>query len=294
MDPIWWLPLAICTALFTAFKDLLGKRSVAKKDPWAVASAMHLIAFLVLLPLLPFMQRPAIGSDFWWALLGSGSINVAAMILYLKALQAADLSLTTPMLTTTPLFLLVTSPIIVGETPSAMGLIGVVLIFLGAYLLNISQRHLGFWAPFKALWDHKGPRYMLLVAFMFSISSNLDKVGILNSSPLFWLFCLFAFISAGTLTLALYHGHSPREVLVDEPLSLSLQGVLFSAAALSQFFAIQLTMVPYVIAIKRTSALIAVGLGIWLLKESGGRERITGALVMFGGFLFITFAGQSG
>ncbi|ABK45734.1 protein of unknown function DUF6, transmembrane [Magnetococcus marinus MC-1] len=291
MEMIGWLPLALAVALFTALKDLLNKRSVAQLNPWTVARMQHLAAFVVLLPLLPFISVPEIGPNFWWALLGSGTINVVALLLYVQALHHSDLSLTTPMLTTTPVFLLITSPIIVGEFPSLTGVMGIVFIVLGAWLLNVQQRHIGFWAPFKALYRERGPRLMLIIAFVWSVSSNLDKVGIQNSSPLVWLLSLFAFIALGT-TLAAHH-FGPRESGADwrpHTATLWIQGGLFSAAALCQFLALELTMVPYVIAVKRTSALMAVVLGVWLLKEQGGRERMLGAAVMFAGFLLITLA----
>ncbi|MEG3640396.1 DMT family transporter [Magnetococcus sp. PR-3] len=290
MEMVGWLPLALGVALFTALKDLLNKQSLAQLNPWTVAKVQHLTAFVVLLPLIPFLDVPTIGPDFWWALLGSGSINVVALLLYVQALQASDLSLTTPMLTTTPMFLLITSPIIVGEFPSSIGVFGIFFIVLGAWLLNVQQRHISLWAPFKALYRQRGPRLMLIIAFVWSVSSNLDKVGVQNSSPLFWLLALFAFIALGTSLAA--HWYAPADGVSWRPHApiLWLQGGLFSAAALCQFLAIELTLVPYVIAVKRTSALMAVVLGLWWLKEQGGRERLMGSVVMFGGFLLITLA----
>src|SRR5512133_467897 len=41
-------------------------------------------------------------------------------------------------------------------------------------------------APFRALLSHRGPRMMLAVALIFSITSNLDKLGVERSSPVFW------------------------------------------------------------------------------------------------------------
>lgn len=65
------------------------------------------------------------------------------------------------------------------------GLIGVVLIVIGSYVLNIKRRNAGYLALFKAMLEQRWPRLMLYAAFILSITSSIDKIGVLNSSPLF-------------------------------------------------------------------------------------------------------------
>jgi uncharacterized membrane protein len=55
-----------------------------------------------------------------------------------------------------------------------------------------------------------------------------------------------------------------------------------------QMAAIQLTLVAYVISIKRTSAILSVVMGFIIFKEKGFRERLTGAVIMILGVLLIT------
>jgi drug/metabolite transporter (DMT)-like permease len=51
--------------------------------------------------------------------------------------------------------------------------------------------------------------------------------------------------------------------------------------------AISLTLVPHVIAIKRTSTLLSVVWGHFLFRESGFRKRLAGSAVMLAGVLLI-------
>jgi uncharacterized membrane protein len=153
-----WFIFAFLTALFEATKDVFSKKSLKDVDEYVVAWSLPFFALPFLLPILLFTGIPPLGERFWRALVIGGTLYAITLILYMKAIKSSDLSITVPMLTFTPLFLLITSPLIVGEFPSIFGLIGILLVVTGSYLLNITKKSHGYFAPFKALLKEKGPR----------------------------------------------------------------------------------------------------------------------------------------
>ncbi len=283
-----WLFLAFLTALSEALKDVFSKYSLKNSHPLLVAFSMRLFALPFLLPLLLFIDIPGLGANFWPALVVGGSMNILITILYLKAIQHSDLSLTVPMVTFTPLFLLITSPLIVGELPNMTGIAGVLCIVMGSYFLQFQSRSKGFLAPFKSLVSEKGPRLMLLVAFLWSITANIDKVGIQNSSPIFWVISVSSFLFVGMVPLVLWK--IPRQLAQIKTYLTALFPVgLFTALTLIfQMHAIQMTMVAYVISVKRTSALMVVVFGALLFKESGFKNRILAVSLMVMGVILIS------
>lgn len=285
-----WPVLALLTASCESMKDLFGKKSLGRVDEYMVAWALRFFALPFLLPLLFVIDIPTLGSEFWPALVVDGSLNVVAALLYMRALKISDLSLTVPLVTFTPLFLLVTSPLIVGEFPSPYGLAGIALIVAGSYTLNIRQRHAGFLAPMRALLRDRGPRLMLVVAAIFSITANVDKIGVQNSSPLFWSITLSAFMTLSLFPLMLLRSRSGAVELRENLRGLVLIGLFSALTTIFQMTAIQLTLVAYVIAIKRTSAIFSVLLGHLVLREQGLRERLAGATLMVAGVLLITLS----
>ena len=138
-----WLVFAFLTAFFESMKDVFSKKSLKDVDEYIVALALRLFSLPFLLPLLFFVEMPDLGEKFWVTLFVAGALNVLATILYMKAIKHSDLSVAVPMITFTPLFLLATSPLIVGEFPNFIGFVGVILIVLGSYTLNIKERHKG-------------------------------------------------------------------------------------------------------------------------------------------------------
>lgn len=283
-----WLLFAGLTAFFDSLKVVFGKHSLTTADIYVTGWAWRFFALAALVPVLAFVPFPALSADFWWAILLSGGINLIVTPVYMRAIQLDDLSLVMPMITFTPLFLLLTSPVIVGEFPSWPGLIGMMLIVLGAYWLNIGELSRGWFQPLKALFARKGPRLMLLVAFLWSISANFDKIGMQASSPLVYAIGVLAFLTLGLTPFALKQSQRPVQALQGSYQPLMLLGISSGIVLLTQMIAIDLTLVPYVIAIKRTSAALSVLWGAWFFREANLRTRLPAVLIMLAGVVCIT------
>jgi drug/metabolite transporter (DMT)-like permease len=271
-----WLAFAILTALFESLKD-----------EYLVTWASMAFAVMFLLPVIWWTGIPPLGDRFWFALLIGGTLNVISFTLYVKAIKISELSLTVPMVTLTPLFLLVTSPLIVQESASFTDVIGILLIVIGSYVLNLKERSKGYFAPLKAIFREKGSRLMFTVAFIWSITSNFDKVGVVNSSPMFWTISLFGFIALGITPLVLLKSRKSVTYILPNLKGLITIG-LFNALAVSfQMVAVTYTLVAQVIAVKRTSALMSVLFGHFLFQEKGLKERLAGAAIMVSGVILI-------
>ncbi len=285
-----WVVFSLLTALSESLKDICGKRSLKNVDEYIVSWSLRFFALPFLIPLLFFIQIPSLNTKFWLALLVSGSLNAVATILYMRAIRHSDLSVTVPMVTFTPLFLLLTSPLIVGEFPRPLGFLGVILIVLGSYTLNIKQLNGGYLTPFKTLLKETGPKLMLLVAFIWSITSNFDKIGVQNSSAIFWAISINVFITLVMLPVVLLKSKK-HTLTIRSHYRLLLPVGLFSALTLVfQMTAVQLALVTYVISVKRTSAIVSVLLGHLIFKEKGFRERLTGVIIMVLGVLLISLS----
>ena len=284
-----WLILGIFTAFFEALKDVFGKQNLKKSDEYVVAWSLSFFSVIFLIPWVIHTGIPALNSQFWVALLIGGSINAVTALLYIKAIKVSDLSLTVPLVALTPLFMLLTSPLIVGEYPSFFDYIGILLIVIGSYLLNIKDKSQGYLAPFKALLNEPGPKLMLIVAFLWSITSNFDKIGVQNSSPIFWLFSIFGTISILLLPVLLYNTPNPSRKILKQLPMLAAMGFFNAIGVLCQMQALTLTLVVQVIAIKRTSVLMGVLFGHFIFKEKDIQQRLLGAGIMILGVLFISF-----
>jgi drug/metabolite transporter (DMT)-like permease len=282
-----WVFLALGTALFEAVKDALSKQQLMHGDEYLLAWSYSAFGLPLTGAYLWLEGIPQIGDDFFWALAGGVGLNLVAVTLYMRAIKVSDLSLTLPMLTFTPLFMLGTSPLILGEFPDLWGGLGMIMIIAGAYFMHIDRNEKGLIAPLRALWCERGPRTMLLVAFLWSFSANLDKVGVTNSSPAFWMFCFFVCMSLGLLPVVLVKSYQPLTQLRREFKTLFLVGLFGAMALVLQMWALTMTLAAYVISIKRMSVVFGVLFGHFLFGEKGLAQRLVCAVLMVAGVVLI-------
>ncbi len=283
-----WILLSFLTALCESLKDVFSKKGLTNVDEYVIAWSLRFFALPFLLPMLFFVRIPAWGNQFWPALLLGGGLNVVTTILYMKAIKQSALSLTVPMVAFTPLFILVTSPLMIGEWPNVWGVLGVLLIVAGSYMLNLGERQRGYLAPFRALLQERGPRLMLITAFLWSITANFDKIGVQNSSPLFWSIAITGFSALVLFPLMLHKSQRETRQILIRSKALAPIGFFGALTAIFQMTAISLTLVAYVIAIKRTSAVMSVVWGYLIFKEKGVKERLAGAVIMVAGVMLIS------
>lgn len=284
-----WIFLAFGVALFDSLKNVLAKSTLKNVDEVIVAWSNSFFSAILLLPVL-FWGLPEIKPMFFVGLFVSGTLNVVALIFFMKSIRFGDLSNTVPLTTISPLLLLITSPIIVGEFPSFQGILGMIAIVIGAYILNFQKGQNDLFLPFKLIFSEKGPRYMLLVVLIWSVTANFDKIGVVNSSPLFYSFSVQLYIGLVLLFIVLPKFRKNNSLFKTNKKAFWNIGILSTLTIICHMLAIQLTLVPYVISIKRTNSILSVIFGRIFFKEGNLKERLFAASLMFIGVLLITFS----
>jgi drug/metabolite transporter (DMT)-like permease len=109
-----------------------------------------------------------------------------------------------------------------------------------------------------------------------------------NSSPLFWSIATSVFVALTLFPLMLYKSPRAAEKISMRVPALVPIGFFGAMTLIFQMTAISLTLVAYVIAIKRTSAVMSVVWGHLIFKEGGFKNRLLGATIMFVGVLLIS------
>lgn len=283
--------LAFGTAISEALKDIFSKSNLHHIDEYTTAFAMHFVITLILAPFVIFFGFEELSQRFLYALLAESVLQLGALLLYLKAIKRADLSTTIPLITLTPLFMLLTSPIILGEFPKIWGLGGIVLIVSGTYIINLGKNRKDVLAPFRSILTNQSSRYMLMVAFIWSLTANIDKIGVDESSPIFWAFSKDIMIMIYLFPIMYLKSDRPFSQIKSRALSLFYVGIFRTASVMTQMVAIQYILVAYVIAIKRSSALIIILYGFFALGEKKDfKNRLVGMLVILAGLFLIAIS----
>jgi len=287
-----WINLTLLSAFFLATADTLSKRYLSHYRPGELVLVRFGVAGALLLPLLLWQPWPALSPAFWGWMAAALPLELLAMWLYMQAIRTSPLSLTLPYLAFTPAFNTLTGYVVLGETVTWIGLSGIMLIVLGAWLLNMEAAQndtgLNILAPFRAITQERGSRLMLIVAAIYSLTSVTSKGALLHANPAF--FGPFYFVVLGVASVVLFASRdlSSWRAPGNHPWAHLGVGVFMAGMVVTHFYAIEHIEVAYMIAVKRTSLLFGIFYGAWLFGETGlGKNLVAGVLMVLGVYLIV-------
>jgi drug/metabolite transporter (DMT)-like permease len=282
-----WIIYALLTAFLFATSDALTKQALTARDEYFVAWIRLVFALPVLFLSLLFIDIPQLDRTFWLATFIALPLEITAIILYTKALKVSPITLTMPFLALTPVFLILTSYLILNEKVSVWGGTGIVLIAAGSYTLNLHKMHTTILGPVLAIFKEPGSILIIIVAFIFSITSSLGKMAIEHSSPIFFGCFYFILVSIFFTPIAIGKNKKSLSITKKDLIPLTSIGITYSLMIIFHMLALSLANVAYMISVKRLSLLFSVIYGCLLFKEKQITERALGSVIMFAGFLFI-------
>ncbi|MGC9363510.1 MAG: EamA family transporter [Fidelibacterota bacterium] len=285
-----WYFISVLSGFFFATADALSKKEATRTPAIVLAWVREFYALPFLLPLLFLINIPEIQPGFWSAMMLLVVLDLITTFLYMRAIQIAPLSLTIPYLGLSPIFLLLIPALVLGEKLSLLGIIGVLLVSVGTYTLQIDRAKFGFFEPWLAIFKNRGSLYMLIVALLYSVTATYGKVAIIKSSPLFMTIVYFSLLAAGFSLIVLFTERRNMHTLLQYPKQKLGIGLAMALMAVAHFSAIGMIQVAYMISIKRLSLLFAIIYGAVLFKETNIRERLMGGIIILVGATCIALA----
>lgn len=283
-------------------KKVLDRHEVIASTFWIrlFAAAVFVGALLVraLMGTMPAVRDggPLFGVEAWqlgpiptWLTYLSFEVVLVACstILFFRAIQVSPISLCMPYISFTPVFLIATGYLILGELPAVQKLTGVALIFIGSIVMHRQLVAAGWLEPIKAVWKERGCLYMLLVGFINSITNPIDKK-LVGMTDAFTQACAFG---VGMVVffgfLAFVRRANTRQVLRAVPGWTLLAGTLEAVALLFQLSSHYYIDVVITISVKRAGIILTVLLGWLVFKERDIGDKLIAASVMLVGVLII-------
>jgi drug/metabolite transporter (DMT)-like permease len=287
-----WVLLALGSALFQVLRNMVMKRLGHALDEtinvWG--------RFTFILPFAAIGVRangvPALQPGVWlYCLLFALAQSAGTQCLAL-ALHVAEISLVTALWKLSVLLLVIWGVLMLGESPSLLGLAGVALSVLGVYLLNVERARVSVWAPLVALVRDPGQRYTLGAAFFFAPSVIFIKKIALLSSPTFAVFMGYVFCSAIITPFAVYRSGQHFRQIGRHWWSFVALGAFAAASTWCGTAAYTMTVSSYVEAVKQLEVMMALVIG-YLVFGEGARVKLIwpGCVVMLIGLVLLILGG---
>lgn len=285
--------LSLLASLFKAGKSITTKLAVGGTDEYATAWGGRFVAAVCLGTVLFLTGGVELPMErMFWLALGITSIGFAAStVLLAKAYKVSDVSLIAPLIGFVPIATSIPAWVLLNETPTVLAGLGILLVTVGAYTLQLHEHENGYLEPLRALARDQGAKYVAAFLLIVAVIPSVEKLGLRHVSPLLWTFStmsLMAIILSGILA---HRRHEPGTVAIREEWPvLVLLGVFSGGLLLAQSYAYTMLNVAYVQAIKRASLLPVIGAGWVMFDEAHIRQRLLGGgIILIGISLIIIF-----
>lgn len=302
--------LALVATLLTSFLPILNKRILRDAPPPLVAWVVNALSLPILAAGTLLLsqcslsthscstQLPRIDLIFVLALIASVVLNWLATLLSTMALEKADASLVSPLLTFNPAFTLVAAWFTLAEVPGVRQTLGVLVVLVGAYLLEVEEVRTGWLAPLRVLVGRPGALLAVVASALWGMTTVFEKLSIDHMSPPNGpvVALLGTFLMVLLLTPGAVRSYKQETTAVQphrwQGLRIHLRAVLLAVliagiAPLFGFTAIALGLVGYVTTLFKLSSVLTI-LWAWLfLGEGRVRDRLLGASVMVVGGLLV-------
>jgi drug/metabolite transporter (DMT)-like permease len=288
---------ALLLVLASAFLHAAWSAAIkGSRDP-LIFTLLQLVApSAILAALLPWLDVGEIPPAAWKLLAATSFAHGSYFYWMSHAYEHGDLTLVYPICRSTPAFLPFIAVPLLGESISPAGALGIAIVVGGMWLVQVGQ---GFgWSAFAS----RGARFAYLTLAATVAYSLFDKGAMASlaaapwSSPvprsLFYCLALCPVTALVYAPLVLYR-RGGRAVLAAAPCELgrATLAALVSLASYSLILkAFETAPVSYVVAVRQTSVIFALLLGVTWLRERPGRTRIAGALATVAGVALIALA----
>ena len=287
---IYPLGLVLASAFIHVFWNMLMKSS---QDKLVFMGWVFLFSSLFYFPFFGAnLHRFPIPLTGWALIWISGFIHVVYTIILAKAYEAGDLSLVYPLARSAPLFVTLWAVLFLSERLTVGGVMGILLVVVGAYMIGFRTPQ---WREFtKPLFSLKDKPYQLalLTALLVSLYSIVDKIGVSRMHP----FIFYYLLLLPRLTLYVPYVFKTRHPSIMPEWRRNKRNILL--VALIQFlgyllilYAMTLTKVSYIVAIRQISVVFAVLMGTAVLKEKYGFVRLVASAFIFLGVFLIGVKG---
>ncbi len=268
---------------------------LAKKSRNKLAFIWWAILFSVILffPMFIYYWPAAtISSAGWVCIVATGVLHAFYFWFMAGAYERGDLSLVYPLARGSgPLFVPILAVLLLNEQLSISGVLGITFVILGIFSIHLRSFSIqSMLEPFLAMRGG-GSLWALCTGSTIAGYSLVDKIGVTNVHPPVYIYLMFVI---SLLLLSPYVFVKERLDLKKEwninKIQILIVGFLDLFTYLMILFALQISKVSYVAAVREVSIVFSALIGIMLLQEKNAPQKLFGAVLISLGVVLIGFS----
>lgn len=286
-----WYYLAFISAILSATAAVIQKKVLFKFDALEFAFVLAVVNAILVLTIIGNVDFETANITGVLILYFKTILGAFAFWFVMLAIKNMEISGALPLMVLTPGVVAIFSYFLLGETIQSIEIIGMVLLLLGTYILEINNSE-SYLKPFKTFMKSDYHHYIIYAIILFSFSSIIDKVVLKNYKlpPISFLFFQQIFLLINFTIIVLWKKKNIVAIIksINKPTLTWI--IIISIATLgyrySQIEAIKIAPVALVLSVKRTSVFFASLIGGKLFSEQKLLKKGIAIIVMlFGAYL---------
>ena len=287
------------SAFLFSIKDILSKKIFSKNvHPKQILFEEYFLMLFVILFLFFPKINFLIFIEYWYLFLFKALTLFVAVLTYLNLLKKYDISLVSPLMNLSPVFLIFLSFFILNEKLSLIQILGIFIVIISTYFLEIHIHHHNKTNPSAHILKNvKKLNYnfflpAILMLIMISFTAIFDKLIFENNLNIYtnmYYTSLIIFLSLLIYYYKTNHLKLAFKNIIYEPTTL----LISVFALISTFFiltaiAIPTALVSLIVPLKRVSSLFSSIFGGMLFHETHLVQKfISISFMLFGLFLIV-------
>jgi drug/metabolite transporter (DMT)-like permease len=294
-----WFTLSILALLMLSGRRTAEKKAATGVDSMAMAWLQQAVALPLIVASLFFARfywPSSLPLFFWELMVIYIGLQAVYLYCYYRAISIAEISFVAPLMTLFSVGNMIGAYIILGQVPSLSGIVGAAFIIAGAWIISRAKRR----GDEASVTAHKSALILVVIAIIVcSIFSNLEVKMLQMSNPTSYNFytslLTVPFVILVTVLLlrsrrqnSKVYWNKVNSSVRNNVWPLVIVGVTYTINMLATYQAkVIAPNQAYVGAIKATSVLPVVILGVLFFKEKVSRRQWLGISSMLVGLALI-------
>jgi len=288
-----WLIFALASAVFIALATVIEKKTLVKQHATKFSTTLALFNILISLIYVPFVDF-SIGWEIIFYLLIVAILGSTAFLFLAKGVRHTEISVSSPLLNFGPAVTTILAFLFLGEILSIWQVLGILIIIVGTYVLEIEHKSKNVLEPFKKMLKSKYILFIFFAVLLYGFSGIADRHILSNYNLNVYTYLFFVQLFIGfiyVVVISVYYG-GIKEV-VDGVKSLwkyvGLVAILITLTRLAYLQAVSMAFVSLVLPIKRLSTLFVTIFGGSFFHEKALKLKIIGCIIMLLGVFFVVY-----
>lgn len=284
-----WFTLAFISAVFSAASAISEKKALFSLSSINFSFIVSVITLFFSIPFFISIDYSIISITNILILFFKTLLGCAAFFCVMQSIKNLEISEALPLLALTPGLVAICGFFFINDHLKIIEWIGIILMMVGTYLLELKKSNNNFFTAFKSLFHLSKYSYVLIALILFTITSLIDRFLLKDYRlPPYTFMAFQQLFYAIIFTIVILSKNKNiilpfKQIQSDVIIWILLVAIFTVIYRYTQIEATKLAPVALVISVKRLSVLMAILLGGRLFKEESlFRKAIATIIILIG------------